>query len=89
MLGDAEMSIIFDACAANTLQLGRLLLIFVQLFDVDGNGRNDKIELSHILKTFGEKFDQKDINELFKIFDVNNDGSIDYMGKSLAESLAL
>lgn len=51
-----------------------------RLFDKDGNGYLDKNELVFVLRSLGEK-DDSDIEEIFNLVDLNQDGKICIDGK--------
>ncbi|KAK7613018.1 hypothetical protein IWX49DRAFT_51713 [Phyllosticta citricarpa] len=48
------------------------------VFDRDGTGTIDASELSHVLKSLGEKLSDAEIDEIIKQADLNGDGAIDY-----------
>ncbi|KAK8246599.1 hypothetical protein HDK90DRAFT_500722 [Phyllosticta capitalensis] len=48
------------------------------VFDRDGTGTIDAGELSHVLKSLGEKLSEAEIEEIIRQADVDGDGMIDY-----------
>ena len=56
------------------LQENKLYEAF-KLFDVDGSGKISKDEIAYIL---GTEKKSKEIEKLFKKYDTNNDGEIDF-----------
>ena len=49
-----------------------------QVFDRDGNGYLTKDELELAMKMMGEDFEEKDINQLMRMTDLDNDGRISF-----------
>lgn len=49
-----------------------------QVFDRDGNGFLSKDELELAMKMMGEEFEEKDINHLMRMTDLDNDGRISF-----------
>ena len=49
-------------------------------FDKDKSGKINADELRHVLLSVGDKLDAKDVDELMKQGDINQDGEIDYEG---------
>lgn len=49
-----------------------------QVFDRDGNGYLTKDELELAMKMMGEDFEEKDINHLMRMTDLDNDGRISF-----------
>lgn len=47
------------------------------VFDRDGTGTIDAGELSHVLKSLGEKLSEAEIEEIIRQADVDGDGMID------------
>ena len=49
-----------------------------QVFDRDGNGYLTRDELELAMKMMGEDFEEKDINQLMRMTDLDNDGRISF-----------
>ena len=49
-------------------------------FDKDKSGKINADELRHVLLSVGDKLEAKDVDELMKQGDINQDGEIDYEG---------
>lgn len=52
------------------------LLAAFNIFDKNGNGKISVNEIKEILNV--KKEDEKSLEELFKSFDINNDGELDF-----------
>ncbi len=49
-----------------------------QTFDKNGDGHLTCTEFKHILTTLGDKFTEKEVDEIFKEIDINHDGILEY-----------
>ena len=47
-------------------------------FDELGNGLLSAAQLRHVLTTVGDKLTNEEVDELFEVVDIDNDGQIDY-----------
>ena len=53
-----------------------------KVFDKDNSGFVDKKELESVLRNLGDEMTQAEIDDMFQAADINNDGKIDYDGKT-------
>lgn len=52
-----------------------------RVFDKDGNGSISKEELRFAISTLGEKVKEDELDDLFRLADLNGDGQINYSGE--------
>ncbi len=52
------------------------------MFDKDGDGFIDALELRHLLTNLGEKLTDKEVDEMIREVDVDGDGKVNYSGRS-------
>ena len=57
------------------------------MFDKDGDGYIDAMELRHLLTNLGEKLTEEEVDEMIREVDVDGDGKVDYNGQSLFKAL--
>ncbi|ELT95536.1 hypothetical protein CAPTEDRAFT_91144, partial [Capitella teleta] len=57
-----------------------------QIFDRDGNNFIDAEEIRFVMKNIGEKLTDEQIDKIFNMADVNQDGKLDYDGMHSAPS---
>ena len=51
-----------------------------KLFDKDGSGTIDKLELERVTTQLGESLSKDELEQMLSLLDVNKDGKIDYDG---------
>jgi Ca2+-binding EF-hand superfamily protein len=51
-----------------------------KVFDKNKNGSLDVNEFKDFMLSYGESFTLGELDEMMKLFDINNDGKIDYEG---------
>lgn len=52
------------------------------MFDRDGNGFISAAELKLVMTNLGEKMTDEEVQEMLKEADTNNDGQIDFEGRT-------
>lgn len=52
-----------------------------RMFDKDGDGFIDAMELRHLLTNLGEKLTEEEVDEMIREVDVDGDGRVDYNGR--------
>ena len=57
------------------------------MFDKDGDGYIDAMELRHLLTNLGEKLTEEEVDEMIREVDVDGDGKVDYNGQLLFKDL--
>ena len=65
-----------------SLDIQEEILEAFRVFDKDGNGAITKDELRNAMMTLGKHVDEKELDELVQLADVNQDGQINYSGGS-------
>ena len=55
-------------------------IILFQVFDIDGNGVIDAMELKMTMRNLGENLSDADVKAMIRTADKNGDGKIDYEG---------
>ena len=51
------------------------------MFDIDGNGLIDQLELRETMRNLGEELSDRDLQAMMTVADMNRDGKIDYEGE--------
>ena len=51
------------------------------MFDKDGDGFIDPMELRHLLTNLGEKLTEEEVDDMIREVDIDGDGKVDYNGE--------
>ena len=52
------------------------------MFDKDGDGFIDPLELRHLLTNLGERLTDDEVDDMIREVDVDGDGKVDYNGRN-------
>ena len=61
------------------------MLLYLQVFDKNGDGVITATELRYVMTNLGEKMTDEEIDEMLREADTDGDGQIDYQGEMISK----